>query len=142
MTIANRGHVPSQGTCIFHILYIYHLIPPNPTLQSLFHNRSSDLNLAPPLPLPSYFALVVHSASPPDRLDSFSSLDAVYLVASLAGTRTLIAGLTFQRPPPSSTAVEVYSVYPAYFTARIYSYSRTLLPSHDPFYALSESSPP
>ena len=83
----------------------------------------------------------MHSASPPARLDSFLSLDAVYLVASLAGTRTLIAGFTLQRPPPFSTAVEVYCVYPACFTARIYSCSSTLLPSHDPFALFLNHSP-
>ena len=45
-------------------------------------------------PFPSHFALAVHSASPPTQLDSFLSLDALYLVASLAGTRTQIAVLT------------------------------------------------
>lgn len=39
----------------------------------------------------SDFARAVHSASPPAQLDSFSSLDAVYLVASLAGTQTAVS---------------------------------------------------
>jgi hypothetical protein len=53
---------------------------------------TGGLNLASPIPFD--FALAVHSASPLAQLDSFSSLDAVYLVASLARTQIAVTALT------------------------------------------------